>query len=371
MSINNYLKKITNIYNPLDFQSLMPINIQRLIRDKDMIISTLQSRGPCLPVQIARSINQSLLFASAFLSELYSEKRIKMSNMRVGSSPLYYIQGQETQLENFIGHLAPKEKEAFYILKKSKILEDEKQEPAIRVALREIKDFAHPIKKEINFQPKIFWKYSLLGDEEAFNIIQDLINPKPLSPGAHKKKTEKLSSSEQQIIPQETITPKITQIQQSLDSLQEEIKAQATLTLPPITQLPSTDTKITDMKLAKEKPKRARKKSVKSEPKESKFAKNIKDYLAGKDIELLQVIEEAKKDFIAKVRIDTLFGKQEYYLLAKDKKKISESDIIHALHKAQLEKMPALILAPGEIDKKSLDFHKDFRNLIKFEKVKF
>jgi len=344
----------------------MPVNIQRLIKDKDIILSTIQSRGPCLPVQIARSINTSLLFASAFLSELYSEKRIRMSNMRVGSSPLYYIQGQEAQLENFIEYLNPKEKEAFYLLKKSQILEDEKQEPAIRVALREIRDFAVPIKKSLEGQPKIFWKYYLLPDEEAFNLIHDFLNPQ-----AQKKKLEKPAILSAQRLIQETpeITPKISQIQQSLDSIESEIKAKAE-TKPLVLQI-GPSPKLSDNQLIKEKSKRGGKRLSKPEPKEFKFAKSIKDYLASKDIELLQVIEEAKKDFTAKIRIDTMFGKQEFYLLAKDKKKILESDIIHALHKAQLEKMPALIMAPGEIDKKSLDMHKDFKNLVKFEKVKF
>ena len=42
---------------------------------KENIISTLKRRGPCLPVHIASEIGTSILFASAFLSELVSEKK--------------------------------------------------------------------------------------------------------------------------------------------------------------------------------------------------------------------------------------------------------------------------------------------------------
>jgi len=85
---------------------------------KGNILSILKQRGPSLPVHIARETSLSILFASAFLSELLSERKIKISNMRVGSSPIYYILGQENQLENFSLHLNNKEKEAFTIFAK-------------------------------------------------------------------------------------------------------------------------------------------------------------------------------------------------------------------------------------------------------------
>ena len=72
---------------------------------------------------------------------------------------------------------------------------------------------------------------------------------------------------------------------------------------------------------------------------------------------------------IAKIRIDTPLGKQEIYLIAKDKKKVTEDDITVALQKAQAEKMTSLIISPGEIEKKSIPYLKEWRNLVKFEKV--
>ena len=41
--------------------------------------------------------------------------------MKVGSSPIYYLLGQESNLEFFSHHLNNKEKEAFTILKDKKI----------------------------------------------------------------------------------------------------------------------------------------------------------------------------------------------------------------------------------------------------------
>ena len=156
----------------------MPADIQRVIQNKELILSTIQSKGPSLPIHIARAINLNTLFASAFLSELYGEKRIKMSNLKVGSSSLYYLEGQETQLENFINYLNQREQQAFTLLKKEKILQEEILEPAIRVAIKEIKDFALPIRVNHDGTEKIFWRYFQLSEEEAKTIITQILEPK-------------------------------------------------------------------------------------------------------------------------------------------------------------------------------------------------
>ena len=86
---------------------------------KDNCISD-RIKGPSLPVFIAQETGLSILFASAFLSELIADKRLKISNMHVGSSPLYLVPGQEPMLENFSQYLKNKEKEA-YLFKRKEI----------------------------------------------------------------------------------------------------------------------------------------------------------------------------------------------------------------------------------------------------------
>ncbi|MEM4181913.1 MAG: hypothetical protein QXX68_02035 [Candidatus Pacearchaeota archaeon] len=142
----------------------MTINVSSV---KQKIIEYLRERGPSLPVNLTKISGMSLTFTSAILSELLAERKIKISNLKVGSSPLYYLEGQEEKLENFIDNLKPVEKDAFLKLKQNRILEDEKQSPQIRVALRSIKDFAVPVR----VGEKLFWKYHLLSDEKAKEAI--------------------------------------------------------------------------------------------------------------------------------------------------------------------------------------------------------
>jgi len=130
---------------------------------KEKMISILNQKGPSLPVHIAKETDLSILFASAFLSELIADKRLKVSSMKVGNSPLYLIPGHESMLENFSDYLKGKEKEAFNLIKEKKFLKDSEMEPAIRVAIREIKDFAIQFKME----GEIYWRY-LTENESDF-----------------------------------------------------------------------------------------------------------------------------------------------------------------------------------------------------------
>ncbi|MBR9704152.1 hypothetical protein GOV12_01980, partial [Candidatus Pacearchaeota archaeon] len=135
---------------------------------KNKIISFLNKNGPSLPIQISKFLESNSLFTSAFLGELLDEKKIKTSNLRVGGTPLYLIRGQEDKLENFTKYLHSKEQEAVILLKKHKILKDTSQEPAIRVALRKIKDFASAFKNNED----IYWRYLTTTNEEIREILE-------------------------------------------------------------------------------------------------------------------------------------------------------------------------------------------------------
>jgi len=67
------------------------------------------------------------VFASAILSELLSSKSIKISHMRVGASPLYFLPGQEEKLEEKVENLKSVERETQEKLKLKKVIKDEKR----------------------------------------------------------------------------------------------------------------------------------------------------------------------------------------------------------------------------------------------------
>ncbi len=301
-------------------------NLETVNLTKEKIVANIQNNGPSYPAKIARELNLNPIFAAAFLSELLSDKRLKTSSLKVGSSHLYFIPGQEEKLETFSTFLNSKEKEAFEILKQSKILDDAMQEPAIRVALRKINDFAVQINVRLDdAQEKVFWKYYSVTDDKAREHIESSLSPTP----------KKYLAKPKQEVKQET------------------------------PEIPIANSEIL-LEMPENKPKKSKAKIVK----EYEFVNKVKDYLSGKDIEILASIAEKPKEFIAKIRIDTLFGKQEYLLIGKDKKKITEDDLAIALHKANAEKLPALIVTKGALNEEAKSYLEHWKNLIKIEKMK-
>src|SRR3989338_5679613 len=155
----------------------MPVNMQEL---KFKILEFVRMRGPVIPVQVSKQIGSNILFAGAVLSELLSNGKIKISTAKIGGSPVYYFPGQEARLTMLYGHLHQREKHAYDLLRQSKVLRDKALQPVERVALREIKDFAYPIQ----FSEELFWRWYLVNEEEAFNLINDAIRrekPKEIS----------------------------------------------------------------------------------------------------------------------------------------------------------------------------------------------
>jgi hypothetical protein len=272
---------------------------------KQQILNFVKEKGPSLPVHIAKEINMDTLFASAFLSELVTEKRLKISHIKVGNSPLYFIHGQEPLLENFSQYLKSREKEAFLLLKENKILEDSKQNPIMRVALSEIKDFAIPFKKENN----IFWRYFTIPENEIL-IKED-------------------NKEEGQIENKTNIKEK--------NSLKE-------------------------VKKKSEKTPSKKKISKKSE---DKFFNKVKEFLSSKSIEIMDIEGFSKNNIILRVKND---GK-ESILIAYNKKRVNDSDILNAYKKASEFDLPYMILSMGNPLKKINDLLIATKNLLKIDKI--
>ena len=266
---------------------------------KEKIISIFKNKGPCLPVDVAKETGLSILFASAFLSEFISEKKIKISNMKVGNSPLYFIPGQEKMLENFSEYLKSKEKEAFILLKEKKILKDSEQEPAIRVALRAIKDFAIFFKKN----EEIYWRYFITEEAE--------IKEKPKEP------------------------EKIIEKENELNIFNKEIK-------------------------------KTKKTQKKKTVKEHKFFNIVKEFLSKKNMELSEILKFSKNELVLKIKTRD----EEKIIIAYNKKRINENDIIKANKEALEFNLPYIILSLGKPLKKTNEFMDALKNLSSIEKIK-
>src|SRR3989344_4034900 len=154
-----------------------------LLREK--ALSFVRSNGPVLPLQIAKHLSTNTIFAGAILSELISAKHIFVTHATIGSSPLYYIKGQEEKLgPSLYNYLKQKEKQAYDKIKESKIIRESEAEPWQRVAMRDLKDFCFPLTVTIDQEKiEIFWKFYLVSEEEAKNLISSMLKKEePIEP---------------------------------------------------------------------------------------------------------------------------------------------------------------------------------------------
>ena len=290
---------------------------------RERIISFIRLRGPSLPVQIAKETGLSILFASAFLSEIFGEKIVKISNIRIGSSPLYFMTGQEPQLERFSQYLKSKEKEAFLLLKEMKILRDSEQQPAIRVALREIKDFAIPFEKN----NEVFWRYFLVEEpNEIRQSINEMVN-------------ESLQEKKENIIEEIEVKPEINN--------------------------PKKEGIVKEKSIKKPKQETKPKKTNKADKKDENFFNKIKDFLAKKKIEIIDIKDFQNDEAILKVKK----GNNEELLFVFNKKVISEKELLKANKKATEIKLSYSVLFLGEPSKKLSELVSAIKNLSNIDRL--
>ncbi|MBI2652916.1 hypothetical protein HYX00_05620 [Candidatus Woesearchaeota archaeon] len=296
---------------------------------RDKILEIIKLKGPVLPFQISKEIGSNILMASAHLAELTASNKLKTSTIKVGGSPLYYLPGQEAMLQGYTANMNDKEKKAFDLLSQNKILRDSEQEPVIRVALREIKDFAVPLNVNYNNNVERFWKWYLTSNEEAEKLIKSKLEiiEKPIE----KKFEEKLSEKIQEI-KQQKIEEKLP-IQKQLKEKKEPRK-------------------------------------YKEREKEDHFLNNIIKFFEKNKISVISseiIKKNLEMDFV--VEIPSVVGNLQYYCKAKNKKRINDSDLSSAYVKGQFKKLPVLMISTGDLSAKAQEMLTKELNNITFKKV--
>ncbi|MEK6861709.1 MAG: hypothetical protein AABY07_07100 [Nanoarchaeota archaeon] len=269
---------------------------------RSKVLEIVNLNGPVLPVQISRKLGSDTIFAGAVLSELIASKLIKISTAKIGSSPVYYIQGQEEKLSILYDHLPEKEKESYNLLKSHQFLRDKDLEPSLRVALRNLKDFAVPL----NINQDLIWKWHLTKDEE----MQIALQKQPVQ--QHKPEI-------QQVIVKKEQTKKI----------------------------------------------------IKEKMANGDFSKIINKFLTDYKISLIeQQIIRKNAEINMVIKVPSSLGELEFLLIAKNKKSISDSDLTLAFNKAQMKKLPALLISTGDLTKKAKDYlEKNLKGYLIFRNI--
>ncbi len=307
---------------------------------KEKILQTIRRRGPSLPVHVAKETGLSILFASAFLSELVADKKIKYSDMKVGSSPLYFINEQAYMLERFSQYLNSREKDAFLLLKDKKFLMDKEQSPVIRVALRAIKDFAIPFTRD----NQGIWRYYIVPESDfKEELLEKRQEKKPIEEiNVIEKPAEKLI----EVIQEKPIEIKIERIEKQKEAKKERQK-----------ELPTFD---------KQKKGKAKKQIKKNQPKvDDNFFNKVKEWVMKNSMEIIDIKNFNKNELHLKIKRE---GK-EHLLVAYNKKRITDFDILKAHKKAKELGYGYSLLSFGELQKKMSDIIDAVKNLSEIKRM--
>jgi len=292
-----------------------------LVERKEKLLALVKMKGPMLPIDASKAIGMDSVFTGAMLSELASSKKIKITNVKIGGSPLYYVDGQETKLQDLMKYLNGKDKEVAEKLRAEKLVRDNDCKPLERVSLRQIKDYAIPIRITNNNEIETFWRWYLYKEEEAKNRIVELFAP---------------------------VSKEVQQSELDIPN-EKELKEY---------EKPAEE-KQTELHIKKEEPK---KKEIKKLEKYEKKEKPLKEQLNFEDRILdffsknsIEIVEEKmikkNKEMNYTSRVNSNIGKLDYFIKVKNKSKINEADLSIAFNEAG--KMPLLFISNGSLTKKA------------------
>lgn len=327
--------------------------------NRDKILQMVRMKGPLLPSQINRELNTNLLFASAMLSELVDNKALRITHLKVGGSPLYYVAGQEHRLQEFAKKLNEKDYRAYDLLRQTKVARDKDQEPLTRACLRELKDFAVPLEVNFNNTIELFWKWYLLPNEEVEPLVRQRLGLDKPAPSLERSRVvSQQSQVADPLIEKKLALTRKVLLEKDEARLQEKRKDREEQQKIREKSVEEKNQRKDVEKVGKtdgEKPLAPEGFVDRGEPND-KFFRKIKTFFDENKIHIVshKVIRK-ESDIEFTVEIPSTVGKLAYFCKAKDKQRCNEGDLSAAYVQSQSKKLPILFITTGELTKKAQD----------------
>ncbi len=351
---------------------------------QDDIIRFLKVTGPTIPSKVAKQVKTEILFASAHLSDLASQKKVKISSLKIGGTPLYYLPGQEDQLYHFApGNLNPKDFDVLEHLRNSKVLRESGLDLLSKVALRGLKDFAVPINVTTAEKTELFWRWHLLNADDTNLGISAILRASStqgmveteipveevskLGPGAGVSDGPTVRNSED--VTTDAILPVVGVSQMTLIDAVADKAAEKSVIEPTLAKKKSKVTGESKIRVKEKDAEKVFEKptlpslledsavSVTPEAKpvivQSEFGLTMESYFSALKIEAVEAEAVRKNEINYVVKVPSAVGHIRYHAKAKQKIKTDERDLAAAYLEAQMKKMPLLYLYTGELTKKA------------------
>ncbi len=337
----------------------------------------VKRNGPILPVKLTKVLNTSILFSSAVLSELVSERKVMLTHANIGGSPLYYIKGQESKLDILYDHLPGKEKEAFDLLKEQKVLKDRALEPAIRVALRQLKDFSVRLDVKSEDQVEIFWKWYMLSNDEAEKLIRNLLDGKVEEEiGEVKEEIIEVPEIKEEIIEIPEVKEEIVEEPEIKEEVVKEEEVKEKIKKPKKIKKEQKVKKVEKVKKEKQsmleiKEKKIERKIEKKELPKDEFFGRVENYFKEIGVDIIsQMSIKKNKEIDMVVKVPSSLGSLLYYVKARNKKTVSLADLTMAYQIGQGQRLPTLYLSNAMLNKKTQEYlEKNMKGYLMYKKL--
>lgn len=301
----------------------------------DEVLAAVKMRGPIIPLGIRKILGKGdSITIGAALADLTQRKHVKVTAVKQGGSPFYYVEGQEAKLEICGQFLNEKDRRTFDRLRVQKVIRDKTQDPLTRVSLRQIRDFSKPVQFTFEGEEELFWKWYMTTDEQAYeaiNIMLGLKKPEPVpEPKIEEPKQEPpVQTAPQQVQhqePQRQPEPEKPKTQKTEPKQKHERQAA-------LAESPDTEP-ITEI--------------------DEDFFTKLKKYFDKNNIRIIEInIIRKNSEYDLVIQMSTPFGSAQYFCKAKNKKKSSDGDLSSAYLQGQNRRLPTIYLTTGEVAKKA------------------
>lgn len=306
------------------------------IVSKDEVLNVVRMKGPVLPREIVKALGKSDTFmVGAVLSELIKSGVVKVTNTKIGASPTYYVEGQEKELERLSDYLNEKDRRTFDMLKLKKVLQDSKLDALNRVSVRSIKDFAKPLHINLNGNKEIFWKWYMISNNEAVDIIKSMFSIK------REEKNVVIKKQEQKDVNEKIENRPTESEKKTYDTFKKQDDEKKIFEKSLKQNVFEKKSKISDF-------------DKKENLEKTEFLDKIKDFFEKNEIKIIEeflVKKNTEYNFL--IQVPSAFGVLNYFCKAKSKKKCNESDVGSAYMEADQYRLPTIFLTTGEFTKKA------------------
>jgi hypothetical protein len=353
-----------------------------MAEDRTQIINLLRERGPLVQNEIKRALGGDTLIFGAILSELKSRGLVEMTQVKKGGSSFYYVPELREQVAQLIEFLNPKDQVTVRRLQEQKVLNEANEELFTRVSFRNIPDFAKPFMMQTPQGEYRFWRYYLVGEQEARTIVAQNFQ-KPASPASPPVTPapvpEEIPLAEKPSLQEEPASGMLAVKEQVVSASTPENKSQKPVEKQPEESIEKPLEKVVEKQPEKQAVEKQAASPLQLSKKDTQqhliitpnlettpFYETLITYFTDNEISLHaeeQLTKDREYSFI--VTIPTAVGPLRMYAHGRNKKKFNEGDVAPALLKSKNLDLPCLFLHTGEFTKKSLQIiKKEYKGII-------